>query len=78
MSGPLTPAQEAEAQLLAAKIAEAARFEILEMARTLAAGPPEAVFGENEFKLRDLAHRVAAKAAQTRLDAAKKGANRPG
>lgn len=73
MTEPLTPAQEAYAQELAAAIAEAAREDILAMARALAAGPPEAVFGDNEFKLRDLSHRVAAKAAQARLDAAKKG-----
>ena len=77
MQEALTPAQEAEAQRLAAALTELAREDLLAMARVLVAGPPEAVFGENEFKLRDLAHRVAAKAAQARLDAARKGAARP-
>lgn len=77
MREPLTAAQEVEAEELAARLAGAAHADLLEMARTLVAGPPEAVFGENEFKLRDLAHRVAAKAAQAHLDAAKKGASHP-
>ena len=77
MPEPLTPAQEAEARALAAALAESAREDLLAMARALVAGPPEAVFGENEFKLRDLAHRVAAKAARARLAAAKKGASPP-
>lgn len=77
MAVTLNAAQEAEAQELAAKLAEAAREDLLAMARLLVAGPPEAVFGENEFKLRDLSHRLAAKAAQARLDAAKKGAAHP-
>jgi len=77
MQQTLTPTQEAEAQALAAALTELAREDLVAMARLLVAGPPEAVFGDNEFKLRDLAHRLASKAAQARLDAAKKGANRP-
>jgi hypothetical protein len=78
MQEALSPAQDAEAQELAAVLTQLAGEDLLAMARVLVAGPPEAVFGENEFKLRDLAHRVAAKAAQARLKAAKKGATRPG
>ena len=50
MSETLSPAQEAEARSLAAAIAEAAREDVLAMARLLVAGPPEAAFGENEVR----------------------------
>jgi hypothetical protein len=77
MQEALSPAQETEAQELAAVLTQLAGEDLLAMARVLVAGPPGDVFGENEFKLRDLAHRVAAKAAQARLKAAKKAAARP-
>ena len=58
----LTPTQEAEAQELAQAITAAAQADLLEVARTLVASTPAALFGANEFKIRDLILRVAATA----------------
>jgi len=68
--------QEAQARELAAAIAEASEEELLEMARTLVDADPADLFGAAEFKVRELAHRIAAKAYQRRL-AQKKSATGP-
>ena len=68
--------QEAQAQELAAAITAAAEEELLEIARTLAAAEPADLFGATEFKVRELAHRIAAKAYEQRL-AQKKSATTP-
>ena len=68
--------QEAQAQELAAAITEAAEAELLEIARTLADAEPASLFGQTEFKIRELAHRIAAKAYEQRL-AQKKSATSP-
>lgn len=64
---PLSPEQRAAAQALAQAIHEATAAEIEEMARTLVTADDEHLFGANEFKLRDLAHQIAAKALEQRL-----------
>jgi hypothetical protein len=61
-SQPLSPEQRAEAQALAQAIREATEAEIEELASTLVAPADEHLFGPNEFKLRDVAHRIAAQA----------------
>jgi hypothetical protein len=71
-----TADQEAHARQLAAAITEAAEEELLEIARTLAAADPASLFGATEFKVRELAHRIAAKAYEQRL-AQKKSATSP-
>ena len=76
MQGPLPPEQEAEAQQLAQAIAQAAQDELLQIARTLVAADNTALFGDTEFRVRDLILRVAAKAYQQHL-AKKKTAMRP-
>jgi hypothetical protein len=63
----LTAAQEAEAQLLAQRIAHAAEEELLQIARTLVASDAAHLFGATEFQVRDLILRVAAKAYQEHL-----------
>jgi hypothetical protein len=68
--------QEAQAKELAQAIAEVSQEELLEMARTLVAADPASLFGQTEFKVRDLALRIAAKAYE-RLLAQKKTATRP-
>jgi hypothetical protein len=68
--------QEAQARELAAAIAEASEEELLEMARTLVEAEPADLFGATEFKVRALAHRIAAKAYERRL-AQKKSATSP-
>jgi hypothetical protein len=68
--------QEAQAQELAAAIAAASEEELLEIARTLAAADPASLFGQTEFRVRELALRIAAKAYERHL-AQKKSATRP-
>jgi len=58
----LSAAQEAEAQVLAQRIAQAAQQEFVQIARTLVGADDGALFGATEFKVRDLILRVAAKA----------------
>lgn len=76
MKEPRCPAQEAQARELAQAIAQVAEDELLEIARTLLDAEPAALFGPTEFKVRDLALRIAAKAYQQRL-AQKKTATTP-
>ena len=64
---PLSPEQQADAKALAQAIREAAAEEIDELARTLAGTSDHELFGANEFKVRDLAHKIAAKALEQRL-----------
>jgi hypothetical protein len=68
--------QEAQARELAAAITEASEEELLEIARTLVDADPASLFGQTEFKVRELAHRIAAKAYERRL-AQKKSATSP-
>jgi hypothetical protein len=71
-----TMEQQAQARELAAAIAEVSEEELLEIARTLLEAEPADLFGATEFKIRDLAHKIAAKAYERRL-AQKKSATRP-
>jgi len=75
MKEALPAAQEAQARQLAQEIADLAQDELLQVARTLVAANDASLFGDNEFKVRDLIHQVAAKAYQQRL-ARKKTATR--
>ena len=63
----LTPEKAAEAQALAEAIRLAITTEIEELAATLINTDDQHLFGQNEFKLRDLAHKIAAKALEQRL-----------
>ena len=74
-STPLSPDKVAEAQALAQAIRAAADAEIDELARTLVASDDQHLFGQNEFTVRALAHRIAAKAFEQHL-AQKKTATR--
>jgi len=67
MAETLTDAQEAEAQLLAQRIMQAAHKEVLDVARTLVASKTATLFGATEFKLRDQVLQIAAKAYQQHL-----------
>jgi hypothetical protein len=71
----LTPAQAAAARALADAIRAATEAEIDELARTLVATDDRHLFGATEFKVRDLAHKIAAKALAQHL-ARKKTATR--
>jgi hypothetical protein len=68
MKQALSAEQEAQAQELAAAIAELAQDDLLEVARTLVATTNATLFGETEFTIRDISHRVAAKAYEKHLD----------
>jgi hypothetical protein len=67
MQKSLPATQEAQAQELAAAIAQAAQEDLLQIARDLVACDDAALFGETEFRIRDAILRVAAKAYQERL-----------
>jgi hypothetical protein len=62
-----TPEQEAQVRELAQAIAESSEEELLAIARTLLDSDPASLFGDTEFKIRDLALKIAAKAYQQRL-----------
>jgi len=72
VSRPLTPEQEAEAQLLAERLHAASKDEFLQLARLLVATPDQQLFGAPEFQLRDHALQFAAAALQTALDGREK------
>lgn len=63
----LPPDKLAEAQARAQAIREATDAEIEELARNLLTADDQHLFGANEFKIRDLAHRIAAKAIEQHL-----------
>ena len=67
MPKPLSTTQEAQAQQLAGEMAAAIQDDLLEMARTLQGSDPASLFGQTEFALRDLAHRIAAKLYERHL-----------
>jgi hypothetical protein len=58
---------------LAAAIAESSPEELLAIARTLLESDPASLSGAAEFKIRDLAHKIAAKAYEQRLARKKSG-----
>ena len=70
---PLTPAQEAEAQRIAAIIGKKAQEEALNMARIMASKPDAQLLGATEFEMRARAHQLAAHAIETALNERKKG-----
>jgi hypothetical protein len=66
-SAPLTPEKQAEIDNLARAIHEAVDAEIGELAANLATTDDAHLFGDNEFKIRALAHKIAAKAIEQHL-----------
>jgi hypothetical protein len=64
---PLSPEKAAEVRALAQAIRDATDADIEELARNLVTTDDQHLFGANEFKLRDLAHRIAAKALEQHL-----------
>ena len=74
-SAPLTPAKQAEIDDLTRAIRQAVDAEISELAANLATTDDAHLFGANEFRIRGLAHKIAAKAIEQHL-ARKKTATR--
>jgi hypothetical protein len=66
-SAALSPEKQAEVDDLARAIREAVDAEINELAANLAIADDAHVFGDNEFRIRALAHKIAAKAIEQRL-----------
>jgi hypothetical protein len=66
-SNPLPPQKQAEVEDLARAIREAVDAEINELAANLATTDDAHLFGDNEFKIRALAHKIAAKAFEQHL-----------
>jgi hypothetical protein len=63
----LPPDKAAEARALADAIRRATDAEIEELARALVTTDDAHLFGQAEFRLRDLAHKIAAKALEQHL-----------
>ena len=72
----LTPEQEAEAQRLAAIIAEKAHEEALHMARLLVSKKDHELLGDTEFEIRDRVHAIGAHAIESAINRRKKGATK--
>jgi hypothetical protein len=66
-SAPRSPEKQAEVDDLARAIQQAVDAEIHELAAQLADADDAHVFGDNEFRIRALAHKIAAKAIEQRL-----------
>jgi hypothetical protein len=64
---PVPPEKQADVERLAREIHEAVAAEIDELAANLISSDDAHLFGANEFKIRALAHRIAAKAIERHL-----------
>jgi len=69
----LTPEQQEEAQRIEHILMEAAREDIRALAELMASKPDRQLLGQTEFEVRDLVHRIGAKAIETTLQERKKG-----
>ena len=70
----LTAEQEAEALRIEAVLLESAREDLRLMSRLMASKTNRDLLGETEFQVRDLAHRIGAKAVETAVnERSKKG-----
>ena len=66
-SARVSPEKDAEIKALAEAIREAIDVEINELATNLATTDDAHLFGPNEFKIRAIAHKIAAKAVERHL-----------
>jgi hypothetical protein len=69
----LTPDQQAEAERIRHALLDAAAADIRELAELLATTDDAHTFGATEFAVRDIVHRIGAKAVETALEGRKKG-----
>ena len=76
-SASLPPEKEAEIKALAQAIREAVDAEISELAANLASTDDADLIGQNEFKIRALAHKIAAKAVEQHLAGEKTATKAP-
>jgi hypothetical protein len=68
----LTPEQEAEAQRLAESVAIKTKEELLQITRLLVSKKDHELFGETEFQVRDLVHKIGARAIEAAVNERKK------
>jgi hypothetical protein len=64
---PLTPELEAQAQELLTHLRSRTDEDLLALARLLVSKADHEIFGETEFQVRDIVHRLGAKALETHL-----------
>jgi hypothetical protein len=64
---PLTPELEVKAQELLSQLRSQADDELLALARLLVSKEDRDIFGDTEFQVRDIVHRLGAKAYETHL-----------
>ena len=69
----LTPDQQAEADRIRQALLDASAEDLRELAELLATKNDSNIFGATEFAVRDIVHRIGAKAIQTALAGRKKG-----
>ena len=69
----LTPEQRDDAQRIERILMESVRNDIRSIAELLASKPDRQLLGRTEFEVRDLVHKIGAKAIETALDERKKG-----
>ena len=77
LSAPLPSEKDAEIKDLAQAIREAVDAEINELAANLASTDDAHLFGDNEFTIRAIAHRIAAKAIERHLAGEKTATKAP-
>lgn len=70
---PLTPEQQDEAQRIERILMESVRHDIRSISELLASKADRQLLGQTEFEVRDLVHKIGAKALETALDERKKG-----
>jgi hypothetical protein len=68
--------QEAEIQRIKAVLMQSIEVDVEMMARIMASKANRDLLGETEFEVRDVAHRIGAKAMQTVVNERKKGVPR--
>ena len=73
----LSPEKRAEIQVLAEEIHQAIDVEIEDLATNLATTDDAHLFGDNEFRIRAIAHKIAAKAVERHLAGKKTATTEP-
>lgn len=74
---PLSPELEAKAQELVARLRPQAEEDLLALARLLVSKEDRDLFGETEFEVRDIVHRLGAKAYTAHLAGKKTATKAP-
>lgn len=71
--GQLTTEQQAEAQRIKAVLMKSVEADVELMAQLMASKANRDLLGETEFEVRDIVHRIGAKAVETVVNERKKG-----